>query len=129
MGLALAGAVACVMAAGGVGVGSARGGRRLVGDAATSDVVLAADGKVENTEPVQAYDIDGFENSAAEVASLKAQGKHAICYIDVGTAEDFRPDYHEFPESVLGALEWMAGGALAGHPPAERARADHDGAL
>jgi hypothetical protein len=59
-------------------------------------------GKVNNDEPVQAYDIDGFENSAAEVATLQAQGKHVICYIDVGTAEDFRPDYDEFPKSVLG---------------------------
>jgi hypothetical protein len=57
---------------------------------------------VDNDEPVAAYDIDGFENTAAEVASLHAQGKHVICYIDVGTAEDFRPDYSEFPKSVLG---------------------------
>jgi hypothetical protein len=59
-------------------------------------------GAVENNEPVAAYDIDGFENSAAEVASLHAEGKHVICYIDVGTAENFRPDYSEFPKSVLG---------------------------
>ncbi|MGA2319475.1 MAG: endo alpha-1,4 polygalactosaminidase [Solirubrobacteraceae bacterium] len=59
-------------------------------------------GKVKNDEPVAAYDIDGFENSAGEVATLHSQGKHVICYIDVGTAEDFRPDYSEFPKSVLG---------------------------
>jgi hypothetical protein len=59
-------------------------------------------GKLSNAEPVDAYDIDGFENSAAEVATLHAEGKHVICYIDVGTAEDFRPDYSEFPKSVLG---------------------------
>ena len=59
-------------------------------------------GKVNNDEPVQIYDIDGFENSAGEVAALHAQGKHVVCYIDVGTAEDFRPDYKEFPKSVLG---------------------------
>jgi hypothetical protein len=59
-------------------------------------------GTVENAEPVAAYDIDGFENSASEVAALHAQGKHVICYIDVGTAEDFRPDYSEFPKVVLG---------------------------
>jgi hypothetical protein len=59
-------------------------------------------GTVRNGEPVAAYDIEGFENSAAEVATLHSQGKHVICYIDVGTAEDFRPDYSEFPESVLG---------------------------
>ncbi len=59
-------------------------------------------GKVNNDEAVAAYDIDGFENSAVEVATLHSQGKHVICYIDVGTAEKFRPDYSEFPKSVLG---------------------------
>jgi hypothetical protein len=59
-------------------------------------------GTVQNAEPVAAYDVDGFENSASEVAALHAQGKHVICYIDVGTAENFRPDYSEFPKSVLG---------------------------
>jgi hypothetical protein len=52
--------------------------------------------------PVAAYDVDGFETSAAEVASLHAQGRHVICYIDVGTAENFRPDYSSFPRSALG---------------------------
>jgi hypothetical protein len=59
-------------------------------------------GTVNNDQPVAAYDIDGFENSPAEVAALHAEGKHVICYIDVGTAENFRPDYKEFPKSVLG---------------------------
>jgi hypothetical protein len=59
-------------------------------------------GNVSNEIPVAAYDIDGFENSATEVAALHAQGKHVICYIDVGTAEKFRPDYSSFPRSVLG---------------------------
>ncbi len=59
-------------------------------------------GNVDNEQPVAAYDIDGFENSAQEVAALHAQGKHVICYIDVGTAEKFRPDYSEFPRSVRG---------------------------
>ncbi len=59
-------------------------------------------GTVNNDEPVAAYDIDGFENSAAEVAALHSQGKRVICYVDVGTAEDFRPDYSEFPKAVLG---------------------------
>jgi hypothetical protein len=60
-------------------------------------------GKIKNTHPVAAYDVDGFETSAAEVAALHAEGKHVICYIDVGTAENWRPDYSSFPESVLGA--------------------------
>lgn len=59
-------------------------------------------GTVKNDKPVAAYDIDGFENEASEVAALHAQGKHVICYIDAGTAEKFRPDYGEFPASTLG---------------------------
>jgi hypothetical protein len=60
------------------------------------------DGTVNNDVPVEIYDIDGFENSAAEVSLLHAKGWHVVCYIDVGTAEDFRPDFDEFPKSVLG---------------------------
>ena len=86
-------------------------------------------GTVNNSQPVAAYDIDGFDNSAGEVATLHGQGKHVICYIDVGTAENFRPDYSSFPASVLGQLQRLAGRALARHPPARRARADHDRAL
>ena len=66
-------------------------------------------GAVRNNHPVAAYDIDGFENTAAEVAALHAQGKHVICYIDVGTAENFRPDYSKFPKSVLGATNGWPG--------------------
>ena len=53
-------------------------------------------------EPVDATDIDGFDSSAQTVAAFHALGQHVICYIDVGTAENWRPDYNEFPASVLG---------------------------
>jgi hypothetical protein len=59
-------------------------------------------GKIDNSKQVAAYDIDGFENDASEVAALHAQGKRVICYVDVGTAENFRPDYDQFPRSTLG---------------------------
>ncbi len=59
-------------------------------------------GTVSNAHAVAAYDIDGFETSAGEVAALHGEGKHVICYIDAGTAEKFRPDYASFPKSVLG---------------------------
>ncbi len=58
-------------------------------------------GKIQ-THPVQAYDVDGFDTSAAEVARLHSAGAHVICYIDVGTWENFRPDAKDFPKSVLG---------------------------
>jgi hypothetical protein len=59
-------------------------------------------GKINTTVPASVYDVDGFETTAAEVAALHAQGRHVVCYIDVGTAENFRPDYGSFPKSVLG---------------------------
>jgi len=59
-------------------------------------------GTIRTGEPVAAYDIDGFESSAAQVAALHAEGRRVICYVDVGTAENFRPDYPQFPKSVLG---------------------------
>jgi hypothetical protein len=60
------------------------------------------------TEPVdtsvdaQVYDIDGTENSAAVVATLRAAGRKVICYVNVGADESFRPDAHEFPAAVIG---------------------------
>ena len=59
-------------------------------------------GTVNNSEPVGAYDIDGFENSASEVSTLHAKGIKAICYIDVGTWEEWRSDASSFPASVKG---------------------------
>jgi hypothetical protein len=59
-------------------------------------------GKLVQSVPAAVYDVDGFETTAAEVAGLHAAGKHVVCYVDVGTAENFRPDYSSFPKSVLG---------------------------
>ena len=51
---------------------------------------------------VTVYDIDMFNTSSATVAALHAQGDIVIAYIDFGTAENWRPDYNQFPASVLG---------------------------
>lgn len=56
-----------------------------------------------------AWDIDGFDNTAQTVAALHAAGHHAICYIDVGTAENFRSDYSEFPAADLGKTNGWPG--------------------
>ena len=59
-------------------------------------------GTVNNSYPAAAYDIDGFDNSQREVATLHSAKKHVICYIDVGTWENWRSDASKFPSSVLG---------------------------
>ncbi|GAA2252776.1 endo alpha-1,4 polygalactosaminidase [Streptomyces ruber] len=60
------------------------------------------DGRVDPSVDVPVYDIDGFENTAADVARLHADGRKVICYVNVGAYEDFRPDADDFPRSVLG---------------------------
>jgi hypothetical protein len=53
-------------------------------------------------EPVQASDFDAFDVSAATVARFHRLGQHLICYVDVGTWENWRPDAGRFPRSVRG---------------------------
>ena len=42
-------------------------------------------------------DVDGFNISAAKIASLKAQGIYTVCYLDVGSWEPGRPDSDQYP--------------------------------
>jgi hypothetical protein len=57
----------------------------------------------DNTKNVGAYDIDGWNNTAAEVAALHAKGMKVVCYMDVGTYEPGRPDSSNFPAGAKGA--------------------------
>ncbi|MBZ5719011.1 MAG: endo alpha-1,4 polygalactosaminidase [Acidobacteriia bacterium] len=57
---------------------------------------------VDQSVNVQMYDIDMFDNDASVVASLHAAGRKVVCYIDVGTWENWRPDAGKFPNSVKG---------------------------
>ena len=59
--------------------------------------------------PPSVYDIDGFDNTAADVAALHTLGKRVIAYIEVGAAESYRPDYAQFPAADLGQ-------AVSGYP-------------
>jgi hypothetical protein len=60
------------------------------------------EGQINNSAHVAAYDVDGFDAAAREVALLHAQGKHVICYTDVGIWEKWRPDAGKFPRPLLG---------------------------
>ena len=50
---------------------------------------------------VDVYDID-WEVDASVVEDLHARGIKVICYVSVGSWEDFRPDADEFPDAVIG---------------------------
>ncbi|MFH7594416.1 endo alpha-1,4 polygalactosaminidase [Streptomyces racemochromogenes] len=60
------------------------------------------DGRSDPSVDVPVYDIDGFENSAADVARLHRDGRKVICYVNVGAWEDFRPDKDAFPTTLFG---------------------------
>ncbi len=60
------------------------------------------DNPVEIIAGVQMYDIDLFENDAATVEALHAGGAVVICYISMGSWEDWRPDSGLFPAEVIG---------------------------
>jgi endo-alpha-1,4-polygalactosaminidase (GH114 family) len=51
---------------------------------------------------VSVIDLDADNHSAAEIAALNARGITTICYVSVGTLEDWRDDIHTFPASVIG---------------------------
>ena len=59
-------------------------------------------GKFQLTPGAAAYDIDAFESTAADVRAIHRSGAKAICYVDAGSWEDFRPDAGQFPKSALG---------------------------
>lgn len=57
---------------------------------------------VDTSVDAQVYDIDLFDNEASVIEDLHGQGRKVICYISVGSWEDWRPDADQFPPEVLG---------------------------
>jgi len=59
-------------------------------------------GKIDLSIKAPVYEIDGFDTSARTVRQLHNRGRKVICYIDVGSWEQYRPDRNQFPKSVIG---------------------------
>lgn len=57
--------------------------------------------EIDTRVDVDVYDIDLYVNQAV-IDELHAQGRKVICYISVGSWEDWRPDKDRFPPEVLG---------------------------
>jgi hypothetical protein len=56
----------------------------------------------QSTGDYTMIELDGFDATAAAVATFHAHHKRVVCYIDTGTWENWRPDAKSFPKSVLG---------------------------
>lgn len=59
-------------------------------------------GKIDTSVGACVFDVDGFETPRVTVAALHRSGRVAICYLDVGSWESYRPDAKHFPRSVIG---------------------------
>ncbi len=57
---------------------------------------------VDTSVDAQVFDIDLFDNDSSVIDELHAMGRKVICYISVGSWEDWRPDKDQFPPEVLG---------------------------
>jgi Glycoside-hydrolase family GH114 len=60
------------------------------------------DRRLDLNVPADIYDLDMFDTPVKVVAKLHAMNRRVMCYVDVGTWENWRPDAKEFPKSVLG---------------------------
>jgi len=57
---------------------------------------------VDQSVDAAMYDIDLFDNNARVVAALHTRGRRVVCYLSVGTWENWRPDASAFPAAVKG---------------------------
>jgi len=69
---------------------------------ANSTYQIQYGGKLDLSVPAQIYDVDYQDTTAHEVAAIHARGRRAVCYVDVGTWEKWRPDASQFRTSDLG---------------------------
>ncbi len=67
-------------------------------------------GQINTGYAVNVYDIDLFDAPQSTIDSLKAQGRHVVCYFSAGSSENWRPDFNQFLASDKGnALSGWAG--------------------
>ncbi|MEW6717549.1 MAG: endo alpha-1,4 polygalactosaminidase [Chloroflexota bacterium] len=92
---------------------------------------LLADSSTGSLFEADVYDLDLFDTDASMVAALQAQGYRVICYISVGSWEDWRPDAGQFPPEVIGndyegwpGEKWLDIRSLEKLAPILRARLD-----
>ncbi|HET8929541.1 MAG TPA: endo alpha-1,4 polygalactosaminidase [Acidimicrobiales bacterium] len=58
-------------------------------------------GAIDTNLPAQIFDLDGFNTPASTVKALNAKGKITICYVDLGSIENYRADYGDFAPEAL----------------------------
>jgi hypothetical protein len=91
------------LALGGCAIGSpASADARWLPQPTTEPWQWQLQGHVDTSIPAPVYELDGFFTARSLVAHLHRQDRRAICYLDVGSWESYRPDREAFPKSVIG---------------------------
>lgn len=93
--------IACFLILAGASSGAAASTGSL-GACATAPWQWQLQGRIDTSVPACAFDVDGFETPRATVAALHQDGHVAICYLDVGSWERYRPDAGRFPRAAIG---------------------------
>jgi hypothetical protein len=57
---------------------------------------------VDTSVEADVYDLDLFDTNPEIINELHSKGRKVICYISVGSIEDWRPDAEQFPDLVIG---------------------------
>ncbi|HEX2659759.1 MAG TPA: endo alpha-1,4 polygalactosaminidase [Polyangia bacterium] len=66
-------------------------------------------GALDPSIDVALYELDSFETTASQMATLRAAGRRIVCYVSAGTFEPWRDDAAAFPPAAIG-------NALANYP-------------
>jgi len=59
-------------------------------------------GTVTPPDGVRVFDADPDNVTREQIAALNADGVYTICYVSVGTLENYREDRSKFPASIIG---------------------------
>ena len=61
-------------------------------------------GALDLSVDADVFDVDYETTPSADIAALKQDGRRSVCYLSVGSREDFRPDADAFPAAALGSV-------------------------
>lgn len=100
----LAAAALALLPAGAGAIGGVPGTRHWQPPPRTAAWQWQLQGKIDPSLRAWAYDVDGFEASKGDVRALHRRRRRAICYLDVGSWESYRPDKGRFPATVIGKV-------------------------
>jgi hypothetical protein len=60
------------------------------------------DGAVDISQDAEFFYLDADQQVSSDLQTLRAEGRHYLCYLSAGSVESFRDDAKDFPPSAVG---------------------------